>query len=70
MLVMYSDLGYQLGLTPLDHVQKLANEYGMRAELIDQTQMPLNKKPHDPLRLIKRNSKVQLFKLVKWITFN
>ena len=35
MLVMYSDLGYQLGLTPLDHVQKLANEYGMRAELID-----------------------------------
>ena len=35
MLVMYSDLGYQLGLTPLDHVQKLANEYGMRAKLID-----------------------------------
>ncbi len=58
MLVMYSDLNYQLGLTASDHLQKLANEYGMRAELLDATQLPLNKKPHDPMRVIKRNSKV------------
>jgi hypothetical protein len=37
----------------------------MRAELLDSTQLPLNKKPHDPLRVIKRNSRAQLFRIVK-----
>jgi len=65
MLLLYSDMNYQLGLTSEHHVKELANEYGLRAELIDATQLPLNRKPHDPLRVIKRNSKAQLFKLVK-----
>jgi hypothetical protein len=35
MLLMYSDLGYQLGLTTERHIETIANEYGLRAELID-----------------------------------
>ena len=37
----------------------------MRAELLDSTSLPLNKKKNDPLREVKRNSKVQLFKITK-----
>lgn len=65
MLVMYSDLSYQLGLSSEHHLKELATAYGLRAELLDFTQLPLNRKPHDPLRVIKRNSKAQLFKIVK-----
>jgi hypothetical protein len=35
------------------------------AELVDATALPLNKKPNDPLKAIKRDSKVQLFRLTK-----
>ena len=65
MLLVYSDLAYQLGLQSDNRVKELAHMYGMRAELIDRTQMPLNKKPRDPLRLIKRNSHVELYKVTK-----
>ena len=40
--------------------------YGMRAELLDRTNIPLNKKPRDPLRLIKHNSHVELYKVTKF----
>ena len=65
MLLVYSDLAYQLGLQEDNRVKELATMYGLRAELIDRTQMPLNKKPRDPLRLIKRNSHVELYKVTK-----
>lgn len=65
MLLIFSDLAYQLGLLEEDRVHKLATQYGLRAELMDSTTLPLNKKPHDPLRQIKHNSKVQLFRLTK-----
>ena len=65
MLLVYSDLAYQLGLQEDGRVKELANLYGMRAELLDKTQMPMNKKPRDPLRLIKRNSHVELYKVTK-----
>jgi methylase of polypeptide subunit release factors len=65
MLLVYSDLAYQLGLQPESRIQKLATLYGMRAELVDQTSLPLNKKTYDPLRQVKANSKVQLFKVTK-----
>jgi methylase of polypeptide subunit release factors len=58
MLLLYSDLSYQLGLSDESAVKDLSTRFGLRAELIDQTLMPLNKKPHDPLRVIKRNSHV------------
>jgi len=44
---------------------KLASTYGLRSELLDSTSLPLNRKPHDPLRQIKHNSKVQLYRLTK-----
>jgi tRNA1(Val) A37 N6-methylase TrmN6 len=65
MLLIYSDLAYQLGLQKENRVNELAEMYGMRAELLDKTQLPLNKKPRDPLRLIKRNSFVELYKVTK-----
>ncbi len=65
MILVYSDLAYQLGLQEDNRVKDLATMYGLRAELIDRTQMPLNKKPRDPLRLIKRNSYVELYKVTK-----
>jgi len=65
MLLIYSDLAYQLGLQGDNRVTELAHMYGMRAELIDRTQMPLNKKPRDPLRLIKRNSHVELYRVTR-----
>lgn len=37
MLLLYSDMNYQLGLTTEHHIKELANEYGLRAELIDAT---------------------------------
>ena len=37
MLLIYSDLAYQLGLQVDNRVQELATMYGMRAELIDRT---------------------------------
>ena len=37
MLLIYSDLAYQLGLQSDNRVQELANLYGMRAELLDRT---------------------------------
>jgi len=65
MLLLYSDLSFQLGLTSEHIVKEMSSEFGLRAELIDATQLPLNKRPNDPLRVIKRNSKAQLFKIVK-----
>jgi hypothetical protein len=65
MLLLFSDLAYQFGLLEEDRIQKLATQYGMHAELLDATTLPLNKKPHDPLRSIKHNSKVQLFRITK-----
>ena len=65
MLLIYSDLAYQLGLQDETRIQDLAREYNMRAELLDSTSLPLNKKKNDPLREVKRNSKVQLFKITK-----
>lgn len=63
--MVYSDLAYQLGIQEEDRIKKLANEYGLRAELIDSLGLPLNKKPNDPLKAIKKDSKVQLFRLTK-----
>ena len=65
MLLIYSDLAYQLGLQDETRIRDLAREYNMRAELLDSTSLPLNKKKNDPLREVKRNSKVQLFKITK-----
>jgi hypothetical protein len=65
MLLIFSDLAYQLGLLEEDRIQRLATKYGLRAELIDATTIPLNKKNYDPLRQIKHNSKIQLFKVTK-----
>ena len=58
MLLIYSDLAYKLGLQEQTRVQDLVREYNLRAELIDQTSLPLNKKKTDPMREIKRDSKV------------
>lgn len=65
MLLIYSDLAYLLGLQEEQKVEKLANRYNLRAEKIDQTAMPINKKPNDPLKNIKKEAKVQLFKITK-----
>lgn len=65
MLLIYSDLAYQLGLQTEGRVRELANLYGLSAELVDRTQMPLNKKPRDPLRQVKRNSHVELYRVTK-----
>lgn len=50
MLLIFSDLAYQLGLLEEDRITRLTTMYGLRAELLDATTIPLNKKAHDPLR--------------------
>ena len=65
MLLIYSDLAYKLGLQEQTRIQDLVREYNLRAELIDQTSLPLNRKKTDPMREIKRDSKVQLYKITK-----
>jgi len=36
----------------------VANQYGLRAELVDKISFTANKKPNDPLKNIKQESKV------------
>lgn len=65
MLLIYSDLAMILGLQEENKVQKLANEFGLRAELVDKVGFSVNRKPNDPLKNIKQESKVQLYKITK-----
>ena len=65
MLLIYSDLAQILGIQEDHRIKNLANEFGMRAELIDETGMSINKKPNDPLKGLKKESKVQLFRITK-----
>jgi hypothetical protein len=53
MLLIYSDLALLLGLQVENRVQILANQYGLRAELVDKIALTVNKKPNDPLKNIK-----------------
>jgi len=46
-------------------VQTLANQHGLRAELVDKVSLTVNKKANDPLKNIKQDSKVQLFRITK-----
>jgi len=46
-------------------VKILANEFGLRAELIDKVALTVNKKQNDPLKNIKMESKVQLYRITK-----
>lgn len=65
MLLVYSDLALLLGLQEENRVQTLANEHGLRAELVDKVGLTVNKKANDPLKNIKQESKVQLFRITK-----
>ena len=53
MLLIYSDLALLLGLQVENRVQSLANQYGLRAELVDKIALTVSKKPNDPLKNIK-----------------
>ena len=66
MLLIYSDLALLLGLQEENKIAILANQYGLRAELIDKVNLTVNKKPNDPLKNLKQESKVQLYKITKW----
>ena len=65
MLLIYSDLALLLGLQEENKIAKLANQYGLRAELIDKVNLTVNKKPNDPLKNLKQESKVQLYRITK-----
>jgi hypothetical protein len=65
MLLIYSDLALLLGLQEENRVATLANQYGLRAELVDKTPLTVNKKPNDPLKNIKGEARVQLYRVTK-----
>ena len=54
MLMIYSDLAKNLGIQDPDRLPDLADKFGLQINLIDETNIPLSKKVHDPLKLIKR----------------
>eukprot|EP00347_Sterkiella_histriomuscorum_P005933 403354707 len=56
---------YIFGVQDENRVQTLANKYNLRAELIDKTGLQPNKKPNDPLKNLKMEAKVQLFRVTK-----
>jgi len=58
MLLVYSDLACLLGLQPENQVKNLASKYNLKAEMVDKTAMGINKKPHDPLKNIKKEAKI------------
>ena len=43
----------------------LANKYGMRAEMVDKIGLQVNKKYNDPLKNVKQEAKVQLYRITK-----
>ncbi len=63
--MIYSDLALLLGLQEENRVKNIANQFGLRAELIDKVTLSVNKKPNDPLKNIKMESKVQLYRVTK-----
>lgn len=65
MLIVYSDLALLLGLQEENKISKLANQFGLRAELIDKVGLAVNKKPYDPLKIIKQDAKVLLYRITK-----
>ena len=65
MLLIYSDLALLLGLQDENKIQSVANQYGLRAELVDKIPFSVNKKLNDPLKNIKQESKVQLYRVTK-----
>eukprot|EP00352_Strombidinopsis_acuminata_P007294 CAMPEP_0176351362 /NCGR_PEP_ID=MMETSP0126-20121128/10174_1 /TAXON_ID=141414 ORGANISM="Strombidinopsis acuminatum, Strain SPMC142" /NCGR_SAMPLE_ID=MMETSP0126 /ASSEMBLY_ACC=CAM_ASM_000229 /LENGTH=78 /DNA_ID=CAMNT_0017701847 /DNA_START=558 /DNA_END=794 /DNA_ORIENTATION=- len=65
MLMVYSDLAFHLGLQEEHRVEKLANKFGLHAQLVDTTSMGISGKMHDPLRTIKSESSAQLFVVTK-----
>jgi len=64
-IIVYSDLGHNLGLEGPERVQDLAKEKGLLALKIDETALGIPKKVLDPLKQVKSVSKVQLIKVVK-----
>ena len=58
MLLIYSDLAQNLGLQEPNRLPQLADQFGLRIDLLDETNIPLSKKQHDPLKMIKRQSKI------------
>ena len=65
MLLIYSDLAANLGLQEPNKIALLADKFGMNAEIVDQTSMPVPKNKHDPLKLIKKESNIQLWRIHK-----
>lgn len=64
MLIIYSDLAYQLGLQQKDALKTLSQKFGFKScEVVDETSIPIGKKMNDPLKLVKKTSKIQLFRL-------
>ena len=54
MLLIYSNLAQNLGITEPNRVSTLSNEFGLEATLLDETSIPMSKKLNDPLKMIKR----------------
>ena len=65
MLLIYSDLAVLLGLQDENRVKTLATKTGLRAELVDKTAIQVNRKPNDPLKSIKKDAKVELYRITK-----
>ena len=65
LLLIYSDLAFNLGLQEPNRVLELCSQTGLRCQLADSTSLPLGKNPFDPLKLIKKKSNVQLWRITK-----
>lgn len=66
MLIIYSDLAQNLGLQEPNRIKILAEQFGFsQAEVVDQTSMPLSKNVNDPLKMIKKASNIQIWKVTK-----
>lgn len=61
MLLIYSNLAQNLGITEPNRVSTLSNDFGLQATLLDETNIPMSKKLNDPLKMVKRSSKIQLW---------
>ncbi len=66
--MIYSDLALLFGLQDENRIKILANEFGLRAELVDKTGLQVNRRPNDPLKNVKKDAQVQLFRITKsWL---
>ena len=54
MLLIYSNLAQNLGITEPNRVSTLSKDFGLEATLLDETNIPMSKKLNEPLKMIKR----------------